>query len=104
MKENYSHTMKEYIKNKLVELYTNCRVDQFGQVSRWNFGLKGLFGERTEEVLEYIKHDPVIKISLYGNSYGTYKAVMDILDAEIKSACVDALRSNLNYQRNMRRW
>jgi len=96
--------MKEFIKEQLVEMYSTCTTDQYGQVAKYNQGLRGLFGDKTEEVLEYIKTDPVISYSTYGNRYGTYKAVMDILDEEVKSACVDALRSNVNYQRNMRSW
>lgn len=97
--------MKDFIKAKLVEMYSTCTTDQYGQIQKSYFSLNSLFGEKTEEVLKFIKKNPIIKTSVYGGVYGTsYKAVSEILDEEIKTACREALRKNENYIYNMTRW
>lgn len=97
--------MKDFIKAKLVEMHSTCTTDQYGQVSKFNFNVKSLFKEKTEEVLEFAKENPnIIEVSTYGGVGGTYKAVSKILDEEIKTACREALRKNENYIFNMTKW
>ena len=96
--------MKEFIKEKLVEMYSTCTTDQYGQVAQFNLDIKRLFGDKTEQMLEYIKTDPVISVSTFCNRYFTYMAVRDILDKNIDKACTEALRNNANYLRNINRW
>ena len=49
--------IKEFIKASLVDMHKTCRTDRYGQVSRSNFMPKSLFGDRTDEVLDYLKSD-----------------------------------------------
>jgi hypothetical protein len=96
--------MKDFIKEKLVEMHSNCTTDQYGQIQKFYFSLDSLFGEKTEEVLEFVKENPIIEVSTYGGASGIYKAVSNICDEEIKTACHEALRKNKSYIANMTGW
>lgn len=66
--------MKEFIKSVLVELHKTCTVDQYGQVSKFNF-VPNVFGDKKDEVLEYCKNNHgILKFETYGGKFGTYKA------------------------------
>lgn len=97
--------MKDFIKAKLVEMHSTCTTDSYGQISKFNFGINSLFKEKAGEVLEFIKENPnIIQVSTYGGVGGIYKAVSNICDEEIKTACREALRKNKNYIANMTGW
>ena len=93
--------MREFIKNALVEVHRNCTTDQYGQMGKFNLSLNNLFGKRAEEVEDYLKVNPILKISTYGASYGTYKAIWEIVDPEIKKLCREAFALNENRIRNI---
>jgi hypothetical protein len=92
--------MKEFIKNKLVELYKNVTTDQYGQVQQ-NKLTPSIFGDKEDEVEQFCKDNKgILMFSTYGWRYGTYKA-FSVEDAEIKKACNDALKTNKNYLTNI---
>ena len=96
--------MREYIKNILVNVYATATTDKYGQINKHNFSLNLLFKEKVNDVLEYIKTNPIIEISTYGGYNMIYKAVSDILDTEIKEECKKAFLSNPNRIRNLNSW
>lgn len=93
--------MREFIKNALVEVHRNCTTDKYGQMAKFNLSLNNLFGKRVKEVEEYLRVNPIVKISTYGASYGTYKAIWEIVDPEIKILCSEAFAKNENRIRNI---
>jgi hypothetical protein len=93
--------MKEYIKEVLVEMHAHCTTDGYGQMEKFNLGMYSLFGKRTDEVLAYIKTDPIIEVSTYSGAGGVYKAISRINDKEIAWLCYDALSKNPNRLRNL---
>ena len=96
--------MKNYIKDTLVNLHATCTTDQYGQMGKFNLSLNSLFGKRVIEVEEYLKTNPILKVSTYGGSYGTYRAITEIIDNEIKKECSQAFNNNPNYLRNLNSW
>lgn len=95
--------MKEYIKEKLVEIYKTCAVDTYGQIARKNF-TPSIFGDRKEEVENYCKeNEGVLKFSMYGNTFGAYKA-FTIEDKELLDECRKVLSTNPYYVYNMTKW
>ena len=95
--------MKQFIKDVLVQMHRETTTDKYGQVGRSNF-TPSLFGDRKEEVEQYCKENKgVLQYSIYGSSYGTYKA-FTIEDAEIRKSCSEALSKNENYLRNVNSW
>ena len=93
--------MKEFIKEKLLELYSSCTTDSWGQVGMFNHR-PSIFGDRANEVMEYCKDRKLLSFSTYGGAYGTYKA-FTIQDQELRKMCYEALRRNTNYIHNMTR-
>ena len=96
--------MRKVIMEKLIHSHRNCGTDVYGQRSKSNDDIYSLFGEHTEEVLDYLKANPIIKISTYGGRYGTYLAMSEIVDEEIKKACREAFTMNENRKRNLNSW
>ena len=95
--------MKDFITNTLVKLHETCSVDQYGQVSRFTF-LKGIFGKKEEEVIEYITNNKdILTLNSYGGRVGIYKAY-NIIDKDIRNKCSRALRKNENYINNTCSW
>jgi hypothetical protein len=92
--------MREFIEEKLVEHFKKCPVDKYGQMSVMS--PYGLFGDKVEEVFEYIKTDKVIKVTTYGGRFGAYKGispVYDILDEDLRRRCTQAMQKhNKNYE------
>lgn len=92
--------MREFIEQKLVEYFKNCPVDKYGQVSV--ISPYGLFGDKVEEVFEYIKTDKVIQVTTYGGRFGAYKGISpkyDILDEWLRKRCYKAMQKhNENYR------
>jgi hypothetical protein len=97
-------TMREYIKEVLVNVHLTATTDGYGQIGKFNFGINSLFKDKAEEVLEYNKLHHLFRVNTYGASYGTYKAIYDITDIDIKTACSIAYRKNENRLRNINRW
>jgi hypothetical protein len=96
--------MKDYIKQALVGMYKTTTTDRYGQVSKFNFSLSNLFGDKADAVEAYAKKNPgFVSVSTYGSSVGTYKAIT-IEDKELRSVCSDALKQNKNYINNMKSW
>lgn len=93
--------MRDFIKNILVDVHTGCSTDKYGQMSKFNLSMYGLFKEKTEEVEEWLKTNPILEVSTYGGSYGTYRAITNILDPEIKELCDKAFMNNPNHIRNL---
>ena len=88
---------KQFICDSLVNHFSKCNTDRYGQVSVMQPEL--LFGERLEEVKEYIKTHKILAINLYGGRFGEYYGIspQGILDKDIYKKCYDALRNNPNY-------
>jgi hypothetical protein len=88
---------KEFICDSLVNHFSKCHTDKYGQVSVMCPSL--LFGERLEEVKEFIKTNKVISIILYGGRFGQYYGISTygILDKDIYQKCQNALENNPNY-------
>lgn len=93
--------MKQLIKDKLVQMHLSASTDEYGQICRFHYNLDILFGDAKNEVIEYIKHNPIISISCYARS-GV--CVSSINDQEIKMACNDALKLNKNRIYNLTKW
>ena len=95
--------MREFIEEKLVEHFKKCPVDKYGQMSVMS--PYGLFGDKVEEVFEYIKTDKIIKVTTYGGRFGAYKGispVYDILDEGLRRRCTQAMQKhNQNYHYSM---
>jgi len=96
--------MREFIKNALVNVHANCTTDKYGQMGKFNLSMYSLFKERTEEVEEYLKTNPILKVSTYGGQVGIYRAVTTIVDPEIKRLCNEAFAKNPNHLRNLNSW
>ena len=95
--------MKDFIKNKLVEMHKTCSTDKYGQVGRSNF-TPSIFGDKKNEVEQYCKDNKgILQYATYGAAYGTYKA-FTIEDTEIRKECHKALKENENYLRNLNSW
>lgn len=96
--------MYTFIKDSLVQMHQTCGTDEWGQVAKHNFTPFNLFGERKDEVLQYLKtHGGIVTIQTYSASYGTYQAI-SIVDKTIFKECQEALAKNPNYRRNMTKW
>ena len=95
--------MKKFIESKLVEMLKECTTDKYGQVQRFNFR-PSIFGDKSDEVEEYCKNNKgILQYSTYGGAISTYRA-FEVLDANIKKACAEALRTNKNRLRNLNSW
>ena len=91
--------MKNLIKEILISYHKECSVDRYGQVD--TLRLYSVFGERQQEVLEYVEgDDSLISVSTYGGRLGTYKGIQ-IVDVDLRKRCSEALRSNPNYKEAM---
>lgn len=80
--------MREYIFNEMNAYLAITTADRYGQLGTMD--VYSVFKDRTEEVLEYLKTNPIIKVNTYGWRYGTYKGIggiHDIQDEEMREAC-----------------
>jgi hypothetical protein len=97
--------VKDLIKEKLVEIHKTCTTDGYGQMGKYNLGINSLFGKDAQMVEEFVKENKsVILISTYGGSVGTYRAITEIIDPEIKRLCREAFSTNENHLRNLNSW
>jgi hypothetical protein len=88
----------QFIESQLIDYFRKCKTDRYGQV-----GIIPLrvFGERVDEVKQYLKLNPILQISLYGGSFGTYYGISawGILDKELYIKCYEVLRNdNISYR------
>lgn len=95
---------KQFIEQTLSDYYKTCSVDKYGQVG--TISAQPLFGDRYEEVVEYIKSDPIIRIGTYGYTYGTYKGISnyDISEPLYKVCQQNLSKFNKNFHRAMTSW
>lgn len=97
--------MKKEIAKSLIDYVTNANADQYGQLKTMD--VYAVFGEKTDEVLEYLKKDPIVKVSTYGWRYGTYKgigSINDIQDESLRQCCLIAWNDNKSRTRNLNQW
>ena len=91
--------MKEFIEEKMVQYFKKCSVDKYGQVSV--VSPSQVFGNKTDEVLEYLKTDKIISVKTYGGRFGAYKGfslTYDVLDEGLRSKCYAILKENEGYK------
>jgi hypothetical protein len=97
--------MREYIFNEMNAYVAMCSADRYGQLSTMD--VYSVFKSRTDEVLEYLKQDPMIRVSTYGGRFGSYKGIggiHDIQDEEMRKACEWTWARNKNRLRNLNQW
>lgn len=90
--------IKSFIEEKLVSYFKTCDVDRYGQVGV--ITPYSVFNDRTNEVLEYLKTDPIISVRTYGGRLGTYKGFSlsyDVNDKKLRDTCYAILKNNDNY-------
>ena len=98
-------TIKYHITQSLVSYVAKASADQYGQLSTMD--VYAVFGDRTKEVLEYLKQDPIVKVKTYGWTYGTYAgigSIHDIQEESLRTMCLDAWAKNENRIRNLNQW
>lgn len=76
----------------LVRFYSECTVDRYGQVPKFNM-LPSLFGDRIEEV----KASEFLEFSTYGSTVGNYEA-FTVKNKDLIFHCNEALKNNPNYK------
>lgn len=89
----------------MVGYVSNASADRYGQLNTMD--VYSVFKDRTEEVIEYLREDPIIKVSTYGGRYGSYKGIggiHDIQDESLRTMCEDAWKNNKNRIRNLNQW
>jgi hypothetical protein len=97
--------IKEYIKESLVRYVANAWADGYGQLKTMD--VYRVFGDRTKEALEYLNEDPIVRVSTYGDRYGTYQGIggiRDIQDELTRAWCQDAWKHNKSRTRNLNQW
>jgi len=98
-------TMKQEIMSAMLKYLTNASADGYGQLKTMD--VHAVFGDRTKEFLEYLKKDPIIKVSTYGWTYGTYQGIgglSDIQDENFRNMCNEAWANNKSRMENLNRW
>ena len=97
--------MREFIFNEMNAYLAMCSADGYGQLKTMD--VYSVFKDRTDEVLEYLEHDPMVKVSTYGGRFGSYKGIgglHDIQDEEMRDACECTWKHNKNRLRNLNQW
>jgi hypothetical protein len=97
--------MREYIFNEMNAYVAMCSADRYGQLSTMD--VYSVFKSRTDEVLEYLKQDPMIRVSTYGGRFGSYKGIgglHDIQDEEMREACKWTWARNKSRLQNQNQW
>jgi len=103
--ETKMETIKYHITQSMVRYVANASADRYGQLKTMD--VYAVFGDRTKEVLEYLKQDPIIKVNTYGWTYGTYAgigSIHDIQEESLRTMCLDAWDKNENRIRNLNQW
>lgn len=97
--------IKYEIMAAMLKYVTNASADGYGQLN--TMPVHAVFGNRTKEFLEYLEKDPIIKVSTYGWTYGTYKGIgglHDIKDENFRMMCQEAWANNKSRTRNLNQW
>jgi hypothetical protein len=97
--------IKEHIKQSLVNYVANAHADGYGQLKTMD--VYRVFGDRTKEALEYLKEDQIVRVSTYGDRYGSYHGIggiRDIQDELTRALCEDAWKNNKSRTRNLNQW
>jgi hypothetical protein len=97
--------IKYEIMSAMLKYIDNASADQYGQLKTMD--VYAVFGDRTKEFLEYLKEDPIIVVSTYGWTYGTYQGIgglHDIQDNNFRMMCQEAWANNKSRTRNMNQW
>jgi hypothetical protein len=97
--------IKYEIMEAMLNYVTNASADGYGQLN--TMPVHAVFGNRTKEFLEYLEKDPIIKVSTYGWTYGTYKGIgglHDIQDGLLRTKCQEAWANNKSRTRNLNQW
>ena len=93
--------MREFIRKTLVDYYSNCSTDEFGQVRQI---FPSVFGDERFEVEQYCKQNKgILLFGTYSGAFGVYTS-FEIIDEEIKRECGQALNRNFNYLNNINKW
>jgi hypothetical protein len=97
--------IKYEIMSAMLKYVTNASADQYGQLKTMD--VYAVFGNRTKEFLEYLKKDPIIRVSTYGGRYGTYQGIgglNDIQDNNFRMMCQEAWANNKSRTQNLNQW
>ena len=98
-------TTKHEIMAAMLKYVTNASADRYGQLKTMD--VYDVFGDRTKEFLEYLKEDPIIRVSTYGWTYGTYLGIgglNDIQDENLRNMCKEAWANNKSRTQNLNQW
>lgn len=97
--------IKYEIMEAMINYVANASADGYGQLK--TMSVNAVFGDRTKEFLEYLKEDPFIEVSTYGDRYGVYQAIgglRDIKDENFRMMCQEAWANNKSRTANMNQW
>lgn len=97
--------IKYEIMEAMINYVANASADGYGQLK--TMSVNAVFGDRTKEFLEYLEKDPIIKVSTYGWTYGTYQGIgglSDIKDDNFRMMCQEAWANNKSRIENLNRW
>lgn len=94
----------DFIKSKVLNVAMTSTTDKYGQIHISNYEVKALFGDRLNEVQDWIKDNPgYFYISTYGGRYGTYRSIT-VNDKSVQADVSAALIQNENRNRNLNSW
>lgn len=97
--------MKQFIYDSMINYLANASADRYGQLK--TIDVYAVFKDKTEEVLTYLKENPIISVNTYGWTYGTYKGIgglHDIKDAVLRSLAEETWKNNKNRITNLNQW
>jgi len=83
----------------MVQYFKKCSVDKYGRTSV--VSPSQVFGNKTDEVLEFLKTDKIISVKTYGGQFGTYQGfslTYDVVDEGLRKKCYAILNENENYK------
>ena len=94
----------DFIKSKVLNVAVTSTTDKYGQIHISNYEVKSLFGDRLNEVQDWIKDNPgYFYISTYGGRYGTYRCIT-VNNNAVQREVSNAIRQNTNHLRNLNSW
>jgi len=97
--------MREYIIDSMVNYLKNAYADRYGQLKTMD--VHSVFKDRTDEVLSYLKDNPMIVVNTYGWTYGTYKGIGGIhaiKDPHLFELASEAWKNNKSRIENSNSW
>lgn len=96
--------MKELVFELFADYYRTCHCDRYGQIK--TIDVYCLFKNNTKECLEYLKENPLVQISNYGDRYGSYLGINPwgcFNDKDLEQICKDSFKKNVS-RNNMNNW